>query len=89
MQGLTEGSETELEWDPVARMRLGGHIRAFFREIVQQVLRGLGDTASWGQTPLTARVPDKVASTPINAPIDTSIWPNRMIIVIPIAATAI
>lgn len=57
MQGLTEGSETELEWDPVARMRLGGHIRAFSREIVQQVLRGLGDTASWGQTPLTARVP--------------------------------
>lgn len=57
MRALTEGGDTELEWDPVARQRLGGHIRAFSREIVQQALRGLGDTASWGATPLMARVP--------------------------------
>ena len=52
-----EAGDTDQVWDPVARQRLGGHLRAFSREIVQQALRGLGDNASWGQTPLGARVP--------------------------------
>lgn len=52
-----EAGDTALVWDPVARQRLGGHLRAFSREIMQQALRGLGDSASWGQTPVGARVP--------------------------------
>lgn len=44
-------------WDPVARLRLAGHVRAFSREIVQQALRGMGDSVAWGQTPVPARIP--------------------------------
>ena len=49
--------DLEQEWDPVARQRLIGHVRAFSREVGQQVVRGLGTTVSWGQTPLAARAP--------------------------------
>ncbi len=39
--------------------------------------------------PWVASVPEIVASTPISAPIDTSIWPAMMTSDMPIAATAI
>ncbi|UOB22466.1 RHS repeat-associated core domain-containing protein [Pseudomonas orientalis] len=43
-------------WDPVAVLRLSGHIRSLSRELVQQIMRGHGTGASWGSTPLRARV---------------------------------
>ena len=49
--------DLDQEWDLVARQRLIGHVRAFSREVGQQVVRGLGTTVSWGQTPLAARAP--------------------------------
>ena len=53
----TGAVDLEQEWDPVARQRLIGHVRAFSREVGQQVVRGLGTSVSWGQTPLAARAP--------------------------------
>ncbi|WP_019409575.1 RHS repeat domain-containing protein [Pseudomonas psychrophila] len=53
----SEAGDSEQQWDPVARMRLFGHVRAFSREIAQQVVRGLGTSISWGQTPLGSRLP--------------------------------
>lgn len=47
---------TEEGWDPVARVRLGGHVRAFARELAQQIMRGHGGGVSWGATPLRGRV---------------------------------
>ena len=56
-QGGSEGVGMAEGWDPVARLRLVGHVRAFSREIVQQAIRGLGDSVSWGQTAVRARIP--------------------------------
>ena len=53
----SEAGDSEQQWDPVARMRLFGHVRAFTREIAQQVVRGLGTSITWGQTPLGNRLP--------------------------------
>ena len=57
LRGASEGGGSDETWDPVARLRLAGHVRAFTREIVQQALRGFGDNVSWGQTPVRARIP--------------------------------
>ncbi|ASC85580.1 RHS repeat-associated core domain-containing protein [Pseudomonas fragi] len=57
MRGAIEGTGGSQAWDPVARLRLAGHVRAFSREIVQQALSGLGDSVVWGQTPVPARIP--------------------------------
>lgn len=46
----------EEQWDPIARARLGGHIRAISRELMQQVLRGVGTSSGWGSTPLPQRL---------------------------------
>lgn len=48
--------QTEEGWDPVAVQRMSGHIRSLSRELVQQIMRGHGTGASWGNTPLRARV---------------------------------
>ncbi|MFO2464140.1 RHS repeat-associated core domain-containing protein [Pseudomonas sp. 15FMM2] len=48
--------QTEEGWDPVARLRLAGHVRSFSRELIQQVIRGHGSGYSWGTTPLRGRV---------------------------------
>ena len=56
LRGASEGTGSDEVWDPVARVRLAGHVRAFTREIVQQALSGFGDNVSWGQTPVRARV---------------------------------
>lgn len=50
-------------WDPVARLRLGGHVRAFSRELIQQILRGHGSGAAWGSTPLRGRIVRTTGST--------------------------
>ena len=57
LQGQDAATNLEHEWDPVARERLVGHVRAFSREIVQQTVRGLGTSVSWGTTALGARLP--------------------------------
>ena len=55
--------QAEEGWDPVARMRLDGHARAFARELIQQVIRGHGTGVSWGSTPLRGRALRTVGST--------------------------
>ncbi len=62
VRGASEGAGTEDVWDPVARIRLAGHVRAFTREVVQQLVRGLGESVSWGQTPVSARIPRTLAA---------------------------
>ena len=57
LQEQDQALNLEHEWDPVARARLVGHVRAFSREVSQQVVRGLGTSVSWGQTSLAARAP--------------------------------
>ena len=59
---LQDQDSHEDEWDPVARERLVGHVRAVSREVMQQVVRGLGTSVSWGQTPLAGRVPRTLAA---------------------------
>lgn len=50
-------------WDPVARLRLAGHVRSFARELVQQIIRGHGSGFSWGATPLRARLTRTAGAT--------------------------
>jgi insecticidal toxin complex protein TccC len=50
-----DSSSPETEWDPVARARFAGHVRAFSREAIQQVISGVGSGASWGETRLRQR----------------------------------
>ncbi|MGP4954218.1 RHS repeat domain-containing protein [Pseudomonas helleri] len=57
IMGHGDAVDVDQEWDPVARERFIGHVRAFSREVGQQIVRGLGTTVSWGQTPLAARAP--------------------------------
>lgn len=57
MRGVNEGAGSDETWDPVARIRLAGHVRSFTREILQQTIGGFGDSVSWGQTPVISRVP--------------------------------
>jgi insecticidal toxin complex protein TccC len=52
----TPSAQAGERWDPVAVQRLSGHIRSLSRELVQQIMRGHGTGASWGSTPLRARV---------------------------------
>lgn len=61
-RGASEGGGAEDVWDPVARLRLAGHVRAFTREVVQQMVRGLGESVSWGQTPVAARIARTLAA---------------------------
>lgn len=61
-RGASEGVGAEDVWDPVARLRLAGHVRAFTREVVQQMVSGLGESVSWGQTPVRARIPRTLAA---------------------------
>ena len=61
-RGASEGAGAEDVWDPVARIRLAGHVRAFTREVVQQMVRGLGESVSWGQTPVPSRIPRTLAA---------------------------
>lgn len=56
VRGTSEGAGSDVAWDPVARLRLAGHVRAFTREILQQALSGFGDSVTWGQTPVRDRV---------------------------------
>lgn len=56
MRGASEGAGSDEVWDPVARVRLAGHVRSLTREVLQQTLRGYGDSVSWGQTPVSSRV---------------------------------
>ena len=62
VRGASEGAGAEDVWDPVARLRLAGHVRAFTREVVQQMVSGLGENVSWGQTPVAARIPRTLAA---------------------------
>lgn len=61
--GDSIGDQAEHSWDPVAVRRLGGHVRALSRELVQQVIRGHGTGVSWGSTPLRGRVTHTTAAT--------------------------
>ena len=61
--GDSIGEQAEHSWDPVAVRRLGGHVRALSRELVQQVIRGHGTGVSWGSTPLRGRVTHTTAAT--------------------------
>lgn len=61
--GDSIGDQAENSWDPVAVRRLGGHVRALSRELVQQVLRGLGPGVSWGSTPLRGRAARTAGAT--------------------------
>jgi len=61
--GDSIGDQAEHSWDPVAVRRLGGHVRALSRELVQQVLRGHGTGVSWGSTPLRGRVTRTAGAT--------------------------
>lgn len=61
-RGASEGAGAEDVWDPVARLRLAGHVRAFTREVVQQMVSGLGESVSWGQTPVRARISRTLAA---------------------------
>lgn len=61
-RGASEGAGAEDAWDPVARLRLAGHVRAFTREVLQQMVSGLGESVSWGQTPVRARIPRTLAA---------------------------
>ncbi|TYK58581.1 RHS repeat-associated core domain-containing protein [Pseudomonas synxantha] len=63
MHGDSIGDQAEHSWDPVAVQRLGGHVRALSRELVQQVLRGHGTGISWGSTPLRGRVTRTAGAT--------------------------
>ena len=63
MRGVSEGGGSDEVWDPVARMRLAGHVRAFSREILQQAMSGFGDSVSWGQTAVRARIPRTLMAT--------------------------
>ena len=63
MYGDSIGDQAEHSWDPVAVQRLGGHVRALSRELVQQVLRGHGTGISWGSTPLSGRVTRTAGTT--------------------------
>lgn len=63
LQVDTLGVQGEERWDPVAVQRLSGHIRSLSRELVQQIMRGHGTGASWGSTPLRARVGRTAGST--------------------------
>ncbi len=56
MRGASEGAGSDEVWDPVARVRLAGHVRSLTREVLQQTLRGYGDSVSWGQTPVSSRI---------------------------------
>ena len=62
VRGASEAVDAENVWDPVARLRLAGHVRAFTREVVQQMVSGLGESVSWGQTPVAARIPRTLAA---------------------------
>lgn len=62
VRGASEGAGAEDAWDPVARLRLAGHVRAFTREVLQQMVSGLGESVSWGQTPVRARIPRTLAA---------------------------
>jgi insecticidal toxin complex protein TccC len=53
--GDSIGDQAEHSWDPVVVRRLGGHVRALSRELVQQIFRGHGTGVSWGSTPLQGR----------------------------------
>ncbi|MCW1243909.1 RHS repeat-associated core domain-containing protein [Pseudomonas sp. SAICEU22] len=53
----TEDSASEETWDPIARARLVGHVRALSRELGQQVMRGLGTDAPWGDVSVSNRLP--------------------------------
>ncbi|AZE95631.1 Putative insecticidal toxin complex [Pseudomonas orientalis] len=55
--------QAEDRWDPVVVQRLSGHIRSLSRELVQQIMRGHGTGASWGSTPLRARVASTAGAT--------------------------
>ncbi|RMP64612.1 hypothetical protein ALQ18_01796 [Pseudomonas marginalis pv. marginalis] len=57
------GSQAGEGWDPVATVRLSGHIRSLSRELVRQVIRGHGTGVSWGSTPMRARVGRTAAAT--------------------------
>ena len=61
--GDSIGDQAEHSWDPVAVQRLGGHVRALSRELVQQVLRGHGTGVSWGSTPLRGRLTRTAGAT--------------------------
>jgi len=53
----TEGSSSEETWDPIARARLIGHVRALSRELAQQVTRGMGTDVPWGDVSVSNRLP--------------------------------
>lgn len=63
MYGDSIGDQAEHSWDPVTVQRLGGHVRALSRELVQQIIRGHGTGVSWGSTPLRGRVTRTAGAT--------------------------
>ncbi|MCL6703596.1 RHS repeat-associated core domain-containing protein [Pseudomonas sp. T1.Ur] len=52
-----EPSTSQDTWDPIARARLIGHVRALSRELFQQITRGLGTDVPWGDVSIAQRIP--------------------------------